>query len=417
MGQELKSMASQQERAVLRQLANRVAEIAALPVQAERIALWKSFNSLMPKRPMVLAYPEGGWRDLIPETQLQCTDPLLRTWEMTLRKIVYQFDHISDDQPVTNFFNIGWVIETGDYGLREKNIPTAELGSFGWEAPIKTVEDLDKLHIRDIHIDRSETNRRLQLAKEVFGDILNVRVYGPLWWSLGLTGSLIMLRGLEQIMIDMYENPQLLHRIMALLRDDAMHMLGVYEKEGVLSLNCGGDDFVGSAGVGATDELPASGFDGRVRSRDMWVLGESQEFVGVGPDQFDEFALQYQLPILNRFGLVCYGCCEPLDKKFDLLLKHIRKLRRVSVSPWCDRKTAAEKLGDKYIYSWKPNPADICGPSVDYDFFERQIRETLEIAKGCCVEIIMKDTHTYNGDAQRITKWSQIASRLAKESS
>jgi len=417
MEQKLNQMASQQEHTILRELAKRVAEIAVLPVQAERISLWKSFNSLMPKRPMVLAYPEGGWRDLIPEAQMQCTDPLLRSWEMVLRKVIYQFDHIYDDQPVTDFFNIGWVIEMGHYGLKEKNIRTAELGSFGWEPPIKTIEDLDKLHVRDIRIDRDETNHRVQLAQEIFRDILKVRVYGPLWWSLGLTGSLIFLRGLEQIMIDMYENPQLLHKLMALLRDDAMHMLDFYEKEGVLSLNCGGDDFVGSAGIGAIDELPAAGFAGVVRARDMWVLGESQEFTGVGPDQFYEFALQYQLPILNRFGLVCYGCCEPLDSKFDLIIKHIRKLRRVSVSPWCDCKIAAEKLGDRYIYSWKPNPADICGPSVNYEFFEHQIRATLDMAKGCCVEVIMKDTHTFNGDMQRITKWSQIASRLAKENS
>ena len=413
----MKSTTSQHECAILRELAMRIAEIAALPLQTERISLWKSFNSLMPKRPMVLAYPEGGWRDLIPEAQLQCTDPLLRSWEMMLRKAIYQFDHIYDDQPVTDFFNIGWVVKMGDYGLKEKKIRMAELGSFGWESPVKTIEDVDKLHFRDICIDHDETNRRVKLAQQILGDILKVRIYGPLWWSFGLTGSLILLRGLEQIMIDMYENPQLLHRTMALLRDDALHMLSAYEKEGVLSLNCGGDDFVGSAGVGATDELPAAGFDGHVRTKDMWVLGESQEFVGVGPEQFFEFALQYQLPILNRFGLVCYGCCEPLDKKFDLLIKHLRKLRRVSVSPWCDRKIAAEKLGDRYIYSWKPNPADICGTDVNYEFFEQQIRETLDIAKGCCVEIVMKDTHTFNGDARRITRWSEIGSRLAKEKS
>lgn len=411
----MKPMISPQERAILRELAKRIAEISALPTQAERITLWKSFNSLRPKRPMVLVYPEGGWRDLISETQLQCSDPLLRSWELMLRKIIYQSEHIFDDQPVTDFFNIGWVTETGDYGLKENNIRTAELGSLVWESPVKTMEDVDKLHFRSICVNRDETNRRVQLAQDILGDILKVRIYGNLWWSLGLTGTLILLRGLEQIMIDMYENPQMLHRIMALLRDDAMHMLSVYEKECVLSLNCGGDDFVGSAGVGATDELPAAWFDGCVRPKDMWVLGESQEFVGVGPDQFYEFALQYQLPILNRFGLVCYGCCEPLDKKFDLIIKHIRKLRRVSVSPWCDRKIAAEKLGGKYIYSWKPNPADICGPTVDYDFFEHQIRETLDITKGCCVEIVMKDTHTFCGDARRISKWSQIVSRLVQE--
>ncbi|MHB9071396.1 MAG: hypothetical protein ACYC54_13645 [Sedimentisphaerales bacterium] len=415
MEQELKSMTSQ-ERTILRELAKRLAEIAALPVQAERIGLWKSFNSLMPKRPMVLAYPEGGWRDLLPESVLVCQNEILRDWEITLRKKIYQFERIHDDHPVTDFFNIGWVVAFGDYGLHEENMRTSELGSFTWEPPVKSCEDVKKLHFRSIQIDRQETARRTDMAKQLFGDILRIRTHGPLWWSLGMTGTLIKLRGLEQIMMDMYDNPQLLHDLMKLLQDDTINFIETCEREKILSENYGSDDFVGSAGVGATNELPAPDFNGRIRMRDTWVLGESQEMVGVGPEQFYEFALQYQIPILNRFGLVCYGCCEPLDSKFDLLIKNLPRLRRVSVSPWCDRRIAAQKLTDKYIYSWKPNPADICGPSVDYDFFERQIRETLDIAKGCCVEIVMKDTHTFNGDIQRIAKWSKIASQIAEES-
>jgi hypothetical protein len=247
------------------------------------------------------------------------------------------------------------------------------------------------------------------------GDILRVRLHGALWWSCGLTQTLIALRGLEQAMVDMHEDPQLLHRLMAFLRDAKLWELELLEREGVLSLNNGPDDYVGSGGVGCTDELPAAGFDGHVQMRDMWVLGESQEFVGVGPEQYHQFALQYQLPILNRFGLVCYGCCEPLDRKFDLVIEHIPKLRRVSVSPWCERAVAAEKLGSRYVYSWKPNPATICGPAVHYEALEKDIRRTIEAARGCCLEIVMKDTHTFQGDPQRIARWSAIASRLALE--
>jgi hypothetical protein len=148
----------------------------------------------------------------------------------------------------------------------------------------------------------------------------------------------------------------------------------------------------------------------------MWGLAESQEFVGVGPEQFREFALPYQLPLINRFGLAYYGCCEPLDKKFDMVLGAIPRLRIVSVSPWCDRRIAAEKLGNRYVYAWKPNPALICAAgSVDWGAVERSIRQTLEIARGCCVEMVMKDTHTFQGDGSRITRWCELAGRLARE--
>ncbi len=406
---------SSKDRDVLRRLAARVAEIAALPVQAERTRLWKDFNALRPHRPMVLAFPEGGWRELVPDATAECEGGLLRAWEMHLRRTIYAHEHIHDDQPITGFFNVGWAVGLSDYGLTETYSRTDELGSYRWDAPVKSAADLSALHRREVSIDRAETARRAEIAEEAFGDLLRVRVHGSLWWSLGMTWALIRLRGLQQVMLDTYENPALLHRLMALLRDSTLHELDTYEKEGILSLNNGPDDYVGSGGLGATDELPAPGFTGRVRLEDMWALGESQEFVGIGPAQYYEFALEYQLPILNKFGRVCYGCCEPLDGKFDLIKEHLPRLRRVSVSPWCDRSVAAEKLGSRYIFSWKPNPAAICGPAVDYGAVERGIRETLEIARGCCLEMIMKDTHTFQGDPERISRWTEIASRLAAE--
>ena len=39
--------------AVVRELAARVAEIAALPVQQETIKLWQDLNALRPQRPMI----------------------------------------------------------------------------------------------------------------------------------------------------------------------------------------------------------------------------------------------------------------------------------------------------------------------------------------------------------------------------
>jgi hypothetical protein len=404
------------DKQVLRELARRVADVAALPVQAERTRLWRGCNALRPQRPMVLSFPEGAWCELLPDAALQCTDPLARAWERALRVRLYTHEQIGDDQPVTDRFNVGWVVRFGDYGLIEKQIrPETARGAYRYESPVKSMADVAKLHPRSIEIDRTETARRVQMAEEVLGDLLRVRVHGALWWSCGMTWTLIRLRGLEQIMLDMYDHPRLLHALMSLLRDDTLNVVDTLEREGVLSLNNGPDDYVGSGGIGATDALPAPGFDGRVRPQDMWVLGESQETVGVGPAQFEEFVLRYQLPILNRFGLVCYGCCEPLDQKFDLVLRGVRRLRRVSVSPWCDRRVAAEKLGDRYVYSWKPNPALICGPTVDWDEAEKAIRETLEIARGCCLEIVMKDTHTFHHDPTRIRRWTQMALALAAE--
>lgn len=406
---------SPEDREVLRRLAARVAEAASLPVQQERAAMWKELNALHPRRPMVLAFAEGGWRELVTEQDLQCTDPLLRQWERHLRSQLFRHESIDDDWPLTRWFNIRWVVHHGDFGFPDTRTRSEELGSYVWDPPLKTRADVRRLHPRSVEVDRPETARQRDLAEEILGDLLRVRVHGSLWWSVGLTAHLIFLRGLQQVMYDMVDDPPLVHEVMALLRDDAMRELDLYESDGILSLNNGPDDYVGSGGVGCTDELPADGFAGTVRTADMWVLGESQETVGISPKFFEQFVLPYQLPLMNRFGLVCYGCCEPVERRLDLLTAAVPKLRRVSVSPWADRERAAEVLGPRYVFSWKPNPAPVCAPRADWGAAERAIRETLAMTRGCCVEMVLKDTHTFSGDRTRPGRWVAMARRAAEE--
>jgi len=41
--------------------------------------------------------------------------------------------------------------------------------------------------------------------------------------------------------------------------------------------------------------------------------------------------------------------------------------------------------------------------------------ETSDVARGCGREMIMKSTETFNRDPGRVTKWIEMAVRLAKE--
>jgi hypothetical protein len=122
---------------------------------------------------------------------------------------------------------------------------------------------------------------------------------------------------------------------------------------------------------------------------------------------FAEFVFPYQLPLLERFGLNCYGCCEPVDRRLDAILS-IPRLRRISVSPWSDQDICAERIGKRFVYSRKPNPAHVCS-----GFNERAVREdlrsTLRYSSGLNLEIVLKDTHTVQFDRTRIPRWVAIA--------
>jgi len=145
----------------------------------------------------------------------------------------------------------------------------------------------------------------------------------------------------------------------------------------------------------------------------MWGFGESQETVAVSPQMFAEFVFPYQLPILERFGLNCYGCCEPLDKRWHIV-QQFPNLRRVSVSPWVDLARMAEMLGDRYIYSMKPRPTDLAMDGFDEDRIRAELREALWVTRDCRVEVIMKDNHTIRNDPQRVIRWVQIAREEAE---
>jgi hypothetical protein len=246
------------------------------------------------------------------------------------------------------------------------------------------------------------------------GDILQVRLKTVWWWSFGMTQTLVYLRGLEQIMYDMVDCPDELHRLMAFLRDGHAARLDFLEKNGLLFLNNDGT-YVGSGGFGWTHELPQPDFNGHVRPVDMWGFAESQETVGISASMFEEFIFPYQLSLLERFGLNCYGCCEPLDSRWHVVEKFPR-LRRVSMSPWVNVEVMAERLGNRYIFSWKPHPGVLATDTFDEEFVRQTLRQGLRALKrnDCRVEIIMKDCHTIRRDPQRVIRWVQIAKEEAE---
>ncbi len=402
------------ERSLLRRLAGEVAEIAARPGEAEKRELWRRHNRLEATRPVIFCDPENGWNEIIDPAHLVCHGQLARWWEMHLRKEIFWGEQMGDDYTVEPSFNV-FHIHTGgleEWGLKETIIGGEKGGSYRWESPIKSERDLDRLTFPRIQVDWAATQRVAELADSILGDLLAVRVRTNWWWSLGMTMRVAFLRGLERFMYDLVDEPDLVHRLMALMRDGTLALLDHLEQQELLSLNNDGS-YVGSGGLGWSTELPASDYAGHVRLCDMWGFAESQETVGVSPQMFAEFVFPYQLPILERFGLNCYGCCEPLDRRWHVV-KQIPRLRRVSISAWASVPVMAERLGAGYIFSWKPSPAVLAAATIDEGRIREDLRRAFAATRDCRVEAIMKDNHTIGGNPRNVMRWCQIAREEAE---
>jgi hypothetical protein len=127
-----------------------------------------------------------------------------------------------------------------------------------------------------------------------------------------------------------------------------------------------------------------------------------------------EFCLKHEMRWLERFGLNCYGCCEPLHNKMGIL-RRIPRLRRVSMSTWIDVDKAVEAIGRDFIFSYKPNPAVLATDTWDPGLARKDLHRVLDKAKGCVVELIMKDVSTCRNDPSRVWAWCDLAVKVAEE--
>ncbi len=401
---------SPQERTHLRELARQVAQIAAQPRQQATRELWYRHSALQRPRPMLLVFLEDSWLEVLPiASTVTVKDPFWGQWEWYLKHLIYRAQRLGDDFVIEPDLHVTLAVRTGDWGIEpaEYQVTDNARGSFHWTPPMREESSIAKLHPATIEADLTTTNQAVAALRDCLGDILPVHIAAPAP-SACLIDIASHLRGIEQVMLDMYDRPAWLHELMAFLSNETLRRWRYFEEQGLATLN-NGAHYTGSGTVGYSRELPAEGFDGtHVRLRDLWGACAAQAASEVGPDQHEEFILRHELPLLELTGLNCYGCCEPYTRKFDMLKRNVPRLRRVSVSPWCDVQAAAEALQARYIFSWKPNPAMLVG-RFDEDRLRACIRRTLDVARGCCLEIVLKDTITLDNDPRRVESFIRIA--------
>ncbi|MGI6546103.1 MAG: hypothetical protein ACOX2M_06730 [Fastidiosipilaceae bacterium] len=402
----------QKDKQILSELAKRMAEQAAKPIMQERKKLWYAHNALERTRPVILADPENGWNEIIPDSTIECTNSIARYWELHLKKQIYWGEKMNDDYVVEPLFTLPYVHTVKPWRLADKESKFTKAmkmddgEAYHIDAIMEEYDELKNVRKEEFDVDYEATNQLFEMAQELFDGSLTTRLDTAWFWSFGLTDEAAFLRGMETLMYDFYDEPDEVHEMMAMLRDGVMDKMDFLEENGLFHLN-NDNSYVGSGGIGYTHELPAPDFDGKVRTKDMWGLSESQITVGVSPDMFEEFIFPYQKPIMERFGLTCYGCCEPMDDRFDIV-KQVKNLRRVSVSPWANQKIMSEKLGHDYIYSLKPSPSPLALPVLDQDLVRASIKEALGNAKDNCLEFMMKDNHTLGGNPDNLLNWVRI---------
>ena len=409
---------TQNDRRIVGDLARRVAEIAALPVQDKKRAMWTRLNSLEDVRPMV-------WINEIPWWELECDelrpcaeDEFVRGLEQNLRQTVYLWEHMRTDMVVNGGIHTPFVYGDTGYGVDSEETRT-EGGDYGFGSadyiPImKTDADIERIRMPEITPDWDETERIHQKTCDLLGDILDVQKQGVVHMWSAPWDILIRWWGITELMVDMVDRPEFVKKGISRMMDALICGLDQLEEHGLLSV---GDNNhrVGSGGLGITRELPQEDYDGvHARTIDQWGTSTGQIFSEVSPEMHWEFCLKHELRWLERFGLNCYGCCEPLHNKVDILHR-IPRLRRVSMSTWINVEKAVERIGRDYVFSYKPNPAVLAWDQWNPAQARNDLKTILDRAQGCVVELIMKDISTCRNEPKRLWEWCELAVEVAEE--
>lgn len=412
---------TEKDRTILRELAEQQAEIAGLPVQKTTAEMWRRMNRLEPGKPMVL-FGDIPWPEMETEEELQLrtSDPFCRNLELQFRRTIYQWRYFRGDMVVEPKFYSPIEINDSGFGLQvqEQTIPQGpgHIHSHHYEPVIKEENDIEKIKVPEVTVDREATERNYRTMQNLFGDIIPIEKLGcPGFW-FDPCSSLATWWGIQEFLTDLVIRPEMVHKALDRLLQAYFGMLNQYENLNLLSLN-NGNFHVGSGGLGFTEILPRSGFNpDHVRAKDLWGHATAQIFSEVSPEMHLEFALKYETQWLERFGLNYYGCCEQLHHKVEILRK-IPNLRRISMSPRANVEKGASALGNKYIFSYKPNPAVLATDVWNPEAIRTELRQTLEILKshGCIAEIIMKDISTVHYQPRRLWEWAKIAAEVSAE--
>lgn len=401
---------SKEDKVILREVAKKQYEYSQQEKNQRRIKEWTDHNSLRGDRPMIHLEMETFSQEIVPQ-RLRCQGEFARQVETELYKNFLNQELFDDDRVTPDHFPMSY---DTFFTLFSIPIKKHDLNDSVGHEFVSVVSDLEddyhKLKNTEFGVDIESTMKKKQAIEEAIGDILPVKLKMDCLYSVP-TQMVVHFMKMEDMMFNIYDYPELFQEMMNRIADDTLAYYRMLEEKKLILPTVAGES-LGQGSWCYNHELPGADEAKKrpLTTKDVWGFMDSQETVGMSPQMFEEFIFPCYKKISEQYGLLSYGCCEPVHPIWENCISKLKNLRKVSISPWCDEEYMGEQLrGSSVIFHRKPSPNYLgVGNELDEEAVRESIRKTLKAAKGCKLEITQRDVYTINNDVNKAKRYVDI---------
>lgn len=327
--------------------------------------------------------PEAAlWKHILDfDIQRYFTDP--QTYlEIELKKTIYRFGNFDDCTCVGKTIPIclGVPFETTLFGM-EAVYSDFESPWIGRSPVINAEEDLEKLPEVDFYKSGMMPlgHRFYKEIKDILPDDFNV-VFPE--WERSPFGVLWQIRGIDNLLIDMHEKPDFVHRLFERVTNERKRW--IRKRANFLNEEIGQGN----------------------------ILNDEVGSPVISPEIYEEFILPSEIELGNFHGGISYwhSCGDTTD--FVKLIRRIPGLSLFHVSPCTDLKTAVEEFGKNDI------PLQICvDPTKEVHMasrkeMERKLKGIVEICGGVAYTVRadgLQKLLSLDVEIKKIKEWIRIA--------
>ena len=406
---------SKKDREIIRDAAKKQLDYAHTPKNKSRVEGWYKHNMLQGEKPLVYIEPETFIDELLPQMILSTGEFARQTEELIVRNYINQ-ELFDDDFVTPDYLPLQYKSSFQLFGIEVKKVFASShsgkknVGHHFIPSLTDLKDDYHKLSKSVFNVDMDATKKQKLIIEDIIGDILPVSINMNCLYSVP-TQDLVHIMSMENMMLNMLDYPDLFKELMSRIADDTLAYFDMLENSGYI-LPTVRHDSLGNGSLCYTSELPGEeeAANRRLTTSDVWGFMDSQETIGISPQMFEEFVFPCYEKIASRFGMLSYGCCEPVDKIWENCLSRLPNLRKLSISPWANEELMGEWLaGQNIIYFRKPSPNFLgVSKSLDEDAVRAHISKSLTAAKGCKIEIAQRDVYTIHHNTTKVRRYIEI---------